>query len=50
MKHIKVVSKPSRAEVESTGLSWAQILTLIANLLSVIAQALTAKEQTSTTS
>lgn len=49
MRHIKKLSKPLMGQIENTGLSWGQILTLIANILSVIAQALTAKEQTSTT-
>ncbi|MCX8063685.1 MAG: hypothetical protein N3G21_00745 [Candidatus Hydrogenedentes bacterium] len=49
MKHIQKITKPKVAQVETTGLTWGQILTLIANILSVIAQALTAKEQTSTT-
>lgn len=48
MKHIITVTKLARGEVERTGLSVAQILTLLANILSVIAQALNAKEGTST--
>lgn len=43
MKHIKVLSALQKAEVENT-LSVGQILTLIANVLSVVAQAFVAKE------
>ncbi len=44
MKHIKVLSVLQRAEIETT-LSIGQILTLIANILSVVAQAFVAKEE-----
>lgn len=44
MRHIKVLSLLQKAEIETT-LSVGQILTLIANILSVIAQAFVAKEE-----
>ncbi len=46
MKHIKVLSTLQKAEIETT-LSVGQILTLIANILSVVAQAFVAKEGSS---
>ncbi|HOV33089.1 MAG TPA: hypothetical protein PLX23_06975 [Candidatus Hydrogenedens sp.] len=48
MKHIKMLSSLSKAEVE-TELSIGQILTIVANVLSVVAQALVTKETGSTT-
>lgn len=44
MKHIKGLTTLHKAEIETT-LSIGQILTLIANILSVVAQAFVAKEE-----
>ncbi len=48
MKHIKMLTSLPKAEVE-TDLSIGQILTIVANILSVVAQALVAKETGTTT-
>jgi len=44
MKHLKILTSLQKAEIETT-LSVGQILTLIANILSVVAQAFVAKEE-----
>jgi len=49
MKHIKELTTLHKAEIETT-LSIGQILTLVANILSVVAQAFVAKEGSSTSS
>ncbi len=49
MNHIKKLTQLQKAEIE-TELSIGQILTLIANILSVVAQALVAKEGGSSSS
>ncbi|HOK09463.1 MAG TPA: hypothetical protein PLT82_07715 [Candidatus Hydrogenedens sp.] len=48
MKHTYAITMLKKAEVE-TKLTVGQVLTLVANILSVVAQAFIAKEEGSTT-
>lgn len=51
MRHIVPISVShlQKAQIETTGLSLGQILSYVASILSIIAQAITVKEGTTTT-